>query len=126
MPTSLSQIPFLASLGTALVVFSLAGTALAQTAPPQLYRVIGGRDEVTIGVTASEFAAMGGEPGVARLAQALVADGQLTAWQYTVGRGPDGTTRYVTSRRIAILRQDATRIEPYTAALPVSPPPVGR
>ena len=123
MPVSRFRFRRLAGLGAALAMFNLAGPALAQNPAPQLFRVVGARDEVTIGVTASEFAAMGGAPDVARLAQALVADGQLTAWQYVVGRGPEGTTRYVTSRRIAILRHDAMRIEPYAAALPVSPPP---
>ena len=52
--------------------------------------------------------------------QALAA--ALIAWRYVVGRGPDGATRYVTTRRIALLRNDTMRIEPYTTALPVSAP----
>lgn len=124
MPTSRIPNRRLRFVSAAFVLMHLTSGAVAQTTPPQLFRVVGAREEVTIGVTAAEFAALGGTPSVARLAQALVADGQITAWQYVVGRGPDGATRYVTNRRIAILRHDAMRIEPYAAALPVSPPPV--
>ncbi len=101
----------------------IAVPVLAQTAPPQLFRVVGAKDDVTIGITAAEFGAMGSGPAVERLARKLVADGQITAWQYVVGRGPDGATRHVATRRIAILRNDAMRLEPYAPALPVSPPP---
>ena len=87
-----------------------------------MFRVVGSNSEVTIGLTEAEFAAMGRGPGVERLARKLVAEGQLTAWQYVVARGPDGAVRYVTTRRIALLRNDTTRIEPYVTALPVSAP----
>lgn len=112
-------------LAAALVAFAslaIADPATAQNATPQLFRVVGSNSEVTIGLTDAEFAAMGRGPGVDRLARKLVADGQLTAWQYVVGRGPDGATRYVTTRRIALLRNDTMRIEPYTTALPVNAP----
>ena len=109
------------AVAAALVAFAVP--ALAQSAAPQLFRVVGPKDEVMIGLTAAEFDSLGGIPGVERLARKLVADGQVTAWQYVVGRGPDGATRYVATRRIAILRSDTLRIEPYSATLPVSPPP---
>jgi hypothetical protein len=54
-----------------------------------------------------------------------VAEGQITAWRYVVARAPDGTTRFAATGRIAVLRQDTTRIEPYSSALPVAPPPGG-
>lgn len=115
------------SIAAALLASLLIpGTAapLAQTAAsPQLFRIVGPRDEVTIGVTTAELDAMGAGPAVDRLARTLVANGHVTAWQYVVGRGPDGATRYNPARRIAILRADSLRIEPTTAALPVSPPP---
>jgi len=101
----------------------IAGPALAQTAPLQLFKVVGPRDDVTIGVTAAELDAMGSGPGVERLARKLVADGQVTAWRYTVGRAPDGSTRYGAAGKVAILRNETLRIEPYAAALPVAPPP---
>ena len=88
-----------------------------------LFRVTGLREDVTIGLTAAQFEAMGPTPGVERLARKLVADGQLTAWRYAVGRAADGSTRFAAAGCIAILRNDALRIEPYTAALPIVPPP---
>ncbi|MDB5414081.1 MAG: hypothetical protein JWR10_2416 [Rubritepida sp.] len=97
--------------------------AAAQGVGVKLFKVIGPRDEVTIGLTEAELAGLGAGPEVERIARALVANGQLTAWQYSVGRAPDGTTRYATTRRIAVLRSDSLRVEPYAAALPVAPPP---
>lgn len=106
-----------------LGVMASAAPAWAQTAGVQLFRVVGPRDEVTIGVTPAQLDAMGQGAGVERLARKLVADGQITAWRYAVGRAADGSTRFAASGKVAILRNDTLRIEPYTAALPVAPPP---
>lgn len=112
------------SAGAALLALvAVVVPAAAEVAPPRLFRVVGPRDEITIGLTAAEFDTLGDAPGIERVARRLVADGQLTAWQYVVGRGADGATRFVATRRVAILRNDTLRLEPYTAALPVSPPP---
>ena len=99
------------------------GTAAAQAPAVRLFKIVGPRDEVTIGLTEAELAALGSGPEVERIARALVAQGQLTAWQYVVGRASDGSTRFATTRRIAVMRSESLRIEPYTAALPVVPPP---
>ena len=108
----------------AALASGLAGPALAQGAPAvQLFRVVGPRDEVTIGLTTAQLDAMGTGPGVERLARKLVADGQVTAWRYAVGRAADGSTRFAASGHVAILRNDTLRIEPYAAALPVAAPP---
>lgn len=106
-----------AVLGTALL-----RPALAQDQSVRLFQVVGPRDTVTIGLLATELAAMGNGPEAERIARKLVADGQVTAWQYAVGRAADGSTRYGATRQVAILRSEALRIEPYTAALPVTPP----
>jgi hypothetical protein len=116
--------------GLARLIASLAllqtGAAHAQgPAEVSLFRVVGPRDEVTIGFTRAEIDRLGAGPDVERIARALVAQGQVTAWQYMVTRAPEGGTRLATSRRIAILRNDTLRIEPYAAALPVAPPPAG-
>ncbi|WP_043361506.1 hypothetical protein [Belnapia sp. F-4-1] len=109
----------LAGLGLAL----LPGLAAAQGGEVSLFKVVGPRDEVTIGLTEAELARLGGGPAVERLARALVAEGQVTAWRYAVGRAPDGATRFAATGRVAILRSESLRIEPYAAALPVAPPP---
>lgn len=113
-----------AALGLLLLAAPLLASGRAGAQPaPTLLRIVGPRDEVVIGLTVGELEALGSGPAVERVARALVAQGQLTAWQYVVGRAPDGTTRLATTRRIAILRNDALRVEPYAPALPVAPPP---
>lgn len=90
--------------------------------PVHLFRVVGPRDSITIGVTAEELATRGrGEP-VSVLAERLAAAGQLTVWAYAVGRAEDGTLAMLPRGRVAVLRHDALRIEPYAAAHPVRPP----
>jgi hypothetical protein len=96
---------------------------MAQTPPVELFRVVGPRDEVTIGVTPADLGAMGQGAAVERIARKLVADGQITAWRYAVGHAPDGSTRFAATGKVAILPHETLRIEPYTAALPVAPPP---
>ncbi|WP_376089177.1 hypothetical protein ACE7GA_17485 [Roseomonas sp. CCTCC AB2023176] len=126
MPQPTRRVVLAASLTTGLsagLAATLSRTASAQEAPVRLFRVVGARDEVTIGLTAADLDAMGDAPDAARLARKLVADGQLTAWQYVVGRAPDGSTRHAATRQVAILRSDTLRIEPYTAAIPVAAPP---
>ena len=104
-----------------------AAPAHAQDLPEvSLFKVVGPRDEVTIGLTRADLAAMGTGPAVERIARSLVGQGQVTVWNYAVGRAPDGSTRYAATRRIAILRNDTLRIEPYAPALPVAPPPAGQ
>ena len=110
-------------IALALPLAGLALPAAAQAGGIHLFKVVSARDEVTIGFTSAELAALGSGPEAERIARKLVSDGQISAWQYIVGRAPDGSTRYATTRRIAILRQDTYRIEPFTAALPVATPP---
>ncbi|WP_043342268.1 hypothetical protein [Belnapia moabensis] len=110
---------FLAGLALVAMVPGLAGAE----GRVSLFKVIGPRDEVTIGLTEAELARLGSGPGVERIARALVAEGRLTAWRYAVGRAPDGGTRFAPAGRVAILRSESLRIEPYAATLPVMAPP---
>ncbi|MBR0680179.1 hypothetical protein GXW74_06750 [Roseomonas eburnea] len=109
-----------------MVMPLLAASALpaaAQAPAVMLFRVVSPRDEIIIGLTQAELAALGTGPEAERIARKLVADGQVGAWRYVVGRAPDGSTRHAAAGRVAILRQETYRIEPYTPALPVAPPP---
>jgi hypothetical protein len=108
---------------TSLPVLTLALPAAAQAPAVMLFRVVSARDEIIIGLTPAELGALGAGPEAERIARKLAADGQIGAWRYAVGRAPDGSTRYGATGRIAILRQDTYRIEPYRSALPVAPPP---
>jgi hypothetical protein len=89
----------------------------------RLFRVMTIREDLVMGLTPSEIAAMGAGPDVDVLARHIVAAGQLTGWRYVVGRAPDGGTRLAARDRVAVLRQDALTVQPYRAALPVAPPP---
>lgn len=115
--------PVTRRLALALPALALALPAAAQDAGVMLFRVVSQRDEIIIGLTPAELAAMGSGPEAERIARKLAADGQVGAWRYAVGRATDGSTRYAASGRIAILKQDTYRIEPYRAAIPVVPPP---
>lgn len=123
-PSSQPRRIALAALGALAATIS-AGAQAQSGGGVTLLKVVGPRDEVTVGFTEAELAALGagGGPAVERVARALVAQGQVTAWQYVVGRAPDGSTRFATSRKIAVMRNEALRIEPYAASLPVAPPP---
>ena len=110
-------------LALALPALALALPAAAQAPAVLLFRVVSQRDEIIIGLTPAELAALGTGPEAERIGRRLAAEGQVGAWRYMVGRAPDGSTRYAASGRVSILRQDTYRIEPYRAALPVAPPP---
>lgn len=107
----------------AVVMVAYAGASFAENDKVHLFKLVGPRDEVTIGLTAAELDKLGAGPEVERIARKLVADGQLTAWRYVVGRAPDGSTRFAASGRVAFLRTDTLRVEPYAANLPVAAPP---
>jgi len=107
----------------ALPLPAFAGAAAAQAPAIRLFRVVSQRDDIIIGVTAADPAAMGEGPEAERIGRTLASQGQLGAWRYIVGRAPDGSARYATTARVSILRQETYRIEPYGPALPVAPPP---
>jgi hypothetical protein len=103
------------------VVLGLSGIASAQDSV-KLFKVITSKDAITIGVTAAELAAMGSGEDVKVLAQALVAAGQITVWQYAVGRDASGGLQMNPLRRVAILKADSLRIEPETTPYKIAPP----
>ncbi len=87
--------------------------AWAQTVP-SLFKIVSPKDDVVIGVTGMD---------VDGIAKKLVADGTLSAWQYAVRKNSNGDLEQAPLRRIAILRQDTFRIEPYSSPLKVVPLP---
>lgn len=107
------------------IAVALRGAAAGQARPEpavHLFRVVGPRDTVTVGVTAADLAGWGAGEPVTVLAERLVAAGQVTVWAYAVGRAADGSLAMVPRGRMAILRSDTLRIEPYAAAQPVIAP----
>jgi hypothetical protein len=87
-----------------------------------LFRVIGPRDTITVGVTAEELGGWGAGEPVTVFAARLAAAEQVTVWAYAIGRAADGSLAMTPRGRTAILRNDALRIEPYAAAHPVQAP----
>jgi hypothetical protein len=52
----------------------------------------------------------------------LVASGELSAWQYVVGRNDAGDLIEAPTSKISIIANTAVRIEPYQAEWPVTLP----
>ncbi len=97
----------------ALGLAMLTSAALAHSAPT-LFKIVTPKDDVVIGVAGTNLDA---------LAKRLVADGQITVWQYAVHKASNGDLEQTPLRRIAILRRDTLRIEPFTSPLKVLPLP---
>ena len=103
--------------------FQTETQAQPQAEPVRLYRVVTIRGDLVLGLSSAELAALGTGPEVERIARRIAQEGQFTAWRYVVSRAPDGGTRLAARDRVAVLRQDALMVEPYTPALPVAAPP---
>ncbi len=88
-----------------------------------LLQVVGPRDTVVVGITADERAACGRGEAVPVVAKRLHAAGTITVWHYATGRAADGSLQMHPRARIALLRHEAMRIMPYSAAHPVVTPP---
>ena len=97
----------------ALSLAMLASMAFAQSVPT-LFKIVTAKDDVVIGMAGTDLDT---------LARRLVADGQITVWQYAVHKATSGDLEQSPLRRIAILRQDTLRIEPYASPLKVLPLP---
>jgi hypothetical protein len=112
-----------------MAALALRSGAAGQTLAPgaggpavHLFRVIGPRDTITVGVTAEELGGWGAGEPVTVFAARLATAGQVTVWAYAVGRAADGSLAMTPRGRTAILRNDALRIEPHAAAHPVQAP----
>jgi len=114
-----------------LVCFAISLPALVGSQPLlaqekaaiKLFKMITAKDEVVIGLSEEEVRSFGPRPDVDNLAERLVSAGQITAWQYAVKKAADGALVQAPLRRIAVLKSDTLRIEPYNPApLKVLPP----
>jgi hypothetical protein len=107
-----------------LAAFLVAGLGTNAMAEDQikLFRVISPKDDVTIGVTATELQGLAGGSDVEKLARHLVADGQMTVWQYAVRHAKDGSLEQGPLRQVSILKNDTLRIEPYATTQHVAAP----
>lgn len=99
----------------------LIGTARAQETV-KLFKVITSKDEITIGLTATELAGLGSGEDVKLIAQRIVSAGQITVWQYAVGRDAAGGLQMNPLRRVAILKNDTLRVEQTSTPFKIVPP----
>lgn len=106
----------------------LAGALLTPAAsraadePVSLFKIVTARDEVTIGLTGDELAAMGNRPAIDLVAERLARSGYFVSWQYASGRGNDGKVRQVPLRRIAVFAAGVIRVEPFKTDQGIDPP----
>src|ERR1051325_7890628 len=101
-----------------------SGPAAAQDGgATKLFKMVTAKDEVVIGLSDEELRSFGPRPDVDNLAERLVSTGQITAWQYAVIKAADGSLVQAPLKRVAVLKSDTLRIEPFNPApLKVLPP----
>lgn len=88
----------------------------------RLFKLITPKDEVVIGLTATELRGLGSGPELDNLAKHLATDGQMTVWQYAVRKDQNGSLQQAPLKRIAVFKTDTLRIESYTTPLAIVPP----
>lgn len=106
------------ALATTLMLGTIAaGPAMGET-NVRLFKIITVKDEIVVGLTATELASLGdGEIGA--IAAAIRAPSGLTVWRFAVRKNAKGELEYAPSARIALFPHDTLRVEPYKAAIPV-------
>jgi hypothetical protein len=87
-----------------------------------LFKVLSAKDEIIIGLSQAEAEALGRGEVLDNLARRLADHGQITVWQFSPRHSTSGKLELAALRRVAIMKTDAIRIEPYKAALPVVGP----
>ena len=124
----------LAVLGVTLVVGGatvLAKRAMAEektivvaqaASEYHLFKVISAKDDVIIGLSPAEAEALGRGPVLDNLARRLSDLGQVTVWQFATRKADDGQLELAGLRRVAIMKSEAIRIEPYKSAVRVVAP----
>ena len=85
-----------------------------------LFKIVTVKDEVIIGFNADELRHLDGHDAGA-VARALVARGSLSAWQYTVSKGPDGELLQKPVHKIGLLTHSSLRVEPYSTPYTIVP-----
>jgi hypothetical protein len=103
-----------------LALAMVASVAWAQDKPTSLFKVITVKDEIVIGLNATELGEIGGQDAGA-VAKALAAKGELTVWQYAVRHAPNGELEQAPLRKIGLLANSSLRVEPYASPLKVMP-----
>jgi hypothetical protein len=114
------QLPFVISIATVLVMTGLSfQLAVAQDKEAErLFKIVSPRDEIVIGVKAQSLRS-GTGTDVENLASGLTSKGQISAWQYAVKKGDDGSLRQAPLKPVVVLKHETIRVEPFTSSLPI-------
>ena len=86
-----------------------------------LFKIVTVKDDIVIGLTADELKALGGNDAGA-VASALARQGNMTAWQYNVRRGPNGELQQAPTAKVGLIANSSLRVEPYTSPYAIVPP----
>ena len=108
-------------LSTKFILASVLSCAfLAPACAETLFKIVTVKDEIVVGLSDAELKELGGDAGA--IAKAIAAKGSITLWQYSVRRGPDGTTMEIAPRaKIGVLANASLRVEPYSQPYKVVP-----
>ena len=104
--------------GAFLIVSTAPALAQGNQKTTSLFKVISVKDEVVIGLSADELAALGGSDAGA-VAKALASKGTLTVWQYAVRKAANGDLEQAPRAKIGLLAHDSLRVEPYVTPLKI-------
>ena len=106
----------------AATLFSASARALTPLSPVTLFKVVGPRDEIFIGLLTAELEALGGGSPAEAISKKVAADGQMTVWQYSVRRGDGGALVMAPVAKVGIFAAGVLRIEPYASSYQVLTP----
>jgi hypothetical protein len=110
-----------AAIGTSILGPSGAAPVSAQDGV-SLFKVITVRDEIVVGLSATDLNGIGGARDAGAVAGALASRGELTVWQYAVRKAENGSLQQAPLRRVGLLAHGSLRVEPYVSPLPVIAP----
>jgi hypothetical protein len=106
--------------GALAVLMLTAQGAWAQEHKMTLFKIVTVKDDIVIGLTADELKALGGNDAGA-VASALARQGNMTAWQYNVRRGPNGELQQAPTAKVGLIANSSLRVEPYTSPYAIVP-----
>lgn len=119
----MSRIPgkLLFGLGLASVIMGSTVSMPAFAADKiSLFKVITSKDEIVIGLTDADLAAVEGQ-NAGGIAKMLVAKGSMSVWQYAVHKSAAGDLEQAPLHKVGLIAHDSLRVEPYPTPLKVLP-----
>ncbi len=105
---------------TGLLIDAVASHPAFAVNKVTLFKVITPQNEVVIGLTRTELAAMQAKTAEA-VTKVLNDIGELQAWQYETKAGISGVLEEAPIRKIAVSANADTRIEPYATSRTILP-----